>query len=137
MAADLIRRLRAAAAEHGTADGSPPDRSELLAEAADALEPTARPELLDAATAVARDPDIIGNTVPAADRLFRLGLAVTAAEGYDSPEQTHRRLVRTLEYLTGCLEDEDMDRQLVLEHIEDRLTNIIRDMPTNRTREGR
>lgn len=35
---DLIRRLHAAAAEHGTVDGAPPDRSELLAEAAAALE---------------------------------------------------------------------------------------------------
>lgn len=35
---DLIRRLHTAAAEHGTVDGAPPDRSELLAEAAAALE---------------------------------------------------------------------------------------------------
>jgi hypothetical protein len=33
----LIRRLWDASAEHGTHDGSPPDRSVLLAEAAEAL----------------------------------------------------------------------------------------------------
>ena len=38
MTADLIRRLQAAAAEHGTLDGAPADRSLLLHEAADALE---------------------------------------------------------------------------------------------------
>jgi hypothetical protein len=40
--ADLIRRLQAAAAEHGTLDGTPPDRSLLLQEAADTLEAAVR-----------------------------------------------------------------------------------------------
>jgi hypothetical protein len=60
----------------------------------------------------------------------------TVPDGYDSPEETHRRLVRTLEYLTGHLDDPDaMDRTYLLEDLERRLTNIIRDMPANRTRE--
>lgn len=101
-----------------------------------------RLDLLTAATAVARDPSIIGATEDATARLFRLGLAATAAEGYDAPDQTHRRLVRLLEWVTGTLadldsaaDDDDPHRE-DLNYVEDRLTKIIRDMPANRTREG-
>jgi hypothetical protein len=75
----------------------------------------------------------------AATVLEPIGRAETRAEGYDSPAETHRRTVRLYEYVTGLLEDPDigaLDLGAELEGIQERLANIIKDMPANRTREA-
>ena len=92
--------------------------------------------------AVASQP-LVGLLTEAADAIERLEREATAAEGYDSPAETHRRLVKLLEWVTGTLADHGAVMTpdgavpvVEVERIETRLTNIIRDMPANRTREG-